>query len=65
MPTRAAVAGLVRRLRVPPVVAEPRRRWVPWVIGACAAAVLLGAGIAFAANGEGSPNVVGELGPWR
>jgi hypothetical protein len=64
VPTRAAVAALVRRLRAPPAVAEPRRRWVPWVIGACSA-VLLGAGIAFAVSGDGSPNVVGELGPWR
>jgi hypothetical protein len=63
VPTRAAVASLVRRLR-PPAVAEPRRRWLPWVIGACAV-VLVGAGVAFAVSGEPSPNVVGDLGPWR
>jgi hypothetical protein len=64
VPTRAAVAGLVRRMRPPPAAAEARRRWVPWVLGACAV-VLVGAGVAFAISGEASPNVVGDLGPWR
>jgi len=65
VPTRAAVAGLVHRLRPPPE--PPRSRWKPWVIGACAAAVLIGGAIAVAAatSGDPAPNVTGDLGQWR
>lgn len=62
VPTRAAVAGLVHRVRPPP--AEPRRRWTPWIIGACAA-VLTASAIAIAATRETPPNVSGDLGSWR
>jgi len=63
VPTRAAVAGLVRRMQPTPS-AEPRRRWMPWVLGACAAA-LVTTGIVFAVSADASPNVAGELGRWR
>jgi hypothetical protein len=62
VPTRAAVAGLVHRVR-PPAPA-PRRRWLPWALAAGGAALVAGA-IALAASVDGSPNVVGELGSWR
>jgi hypothetical protein len=62
VPTRAAVAALVSRVH--PATAPPRTRWAPWVIGACAA-VLATTAIAIAATRDPSPNVVGELGPWR
>ena len=62
VPTRAAVAGLVHRVRPP--AAEPRRRWTPWIIGACAA-VLTASAIAIAATRDTPPNVSGELGSWR
>jgi hypothetical protein len=63
VPTRAAVAGLVHRVRPP--AAEPRRRWLPWAIGAGAAVLITGAIAIAAASGDASPNVVGDLGPWR
>jgi len=62
VPTRAAVAALVHRVRPP--AAEQRGRWTPWVVGACAA-LLVGSAIAIAASRDASPNVVGELGQWR
>jgi hypothetical protein len=63
VPTRAAVAGLVHRVHPP--ADEPRKRWTPWIIGACAA-VLVMTGIALAATtGNPSPNVTGDLGAWR
>jgi len=62
VPTRAAIAGLVHRVRPP--AAEPRRRWTPWIIGACAA-VLTASAIAIAATRDTPPNVSGELGSWR
>ena len=61
VPTRAAIFGLVQRLRPP--APTPRARWVPWVIGACAA--LLVTSVVAAAMNDPSPNVVGELGHWR
>jgi hypothetical protein len=62
VPTRAAVVGLVQRVRPPPT--ESRRRWTPWIIGACAA-VLVASAIAIAATRDTPPNVSGELGSWR
>jgi hypothetical protein len=62
VPTRAAVSALV--YRVHPPVAEPRSRWKPWVIGACAA-VLVSTAIALAASRDTPPNVSGQLGDWR
>jgi len=62
VPTRAAVAALV--YRVHPPVDEPRSRWKPWVLGACAA-LLVATTIVLASGSDTPPNVVGQLGDWR
>jgi hypothetical protein len=59
VPTRAAVGGLVHRIR--PSTVEPRSRWTPWVIGACAAVLVTTAIVIGASASEPSPNVVGNL----
>jgi hypothetical protein len=66
VPSRYAIAALVRKVSPPPTTTPPPgRRWTYWVV-AGGTAVLLAAATAFLVTRDtSSPNVSGSLGSWR